>query len=80
MPYSVSRQILDDPSGYWNNIATASALPSWYTAMPTSVQAFWSSVGVQEISIVTKAAAGPTNAAKVAGAVLAAGGAVVAML
>lgn len=50
--------------------------------MPTSVQSFWSSVGAQQISIVTKAAAGPapTHAAKVAGVILAAGGAVVAML
>ena len=77
-------QIQFDPEGYIQSLATATAVPSWYSAMPTPIQQFWSSVGAAEISIVSKDAKGPapTNAVnvKLAGAALAAGGAVMAML
>lgn len=84
VPSDVIEQIQFDPNGYYQSVATATALPSWFTAMPTPVQQFFSSVGQAEASILSKDAKGPapTNGVnvKLTGAVLAAGGAVMAML
>ncbi len=82
VPDSVLSQVGNDPSAFYQAIATQTAEPSWYAAMPTSVVAFFSSVFAAEFSIVSKDAQGPapTHAAKVAGVVLAAGGAALAVL
>ncbi|MCJ1291892.1 hypothetical protein MMC34_003440 [Xylographa carneopallida] len=71
-------------SAYLQQVVTATALPSWYTAMPSDVQSIFSSVGAAEVSIVTKdlaaAAPQPTAALKVMGGMLAAGAAGLALL
>ena len=58
------------------------AAPSWFSAIPTSAVAYFSSVRQAEYSILSKDAKGPapTNAVRVAGAVMAAGGAALALL
>ncbi len=73
---------MDDPDGYFQSALTATAQPTWFSALPTSAQAFISSVGQAEFSIISKDAQGPapTNAVRVAGAVVAAGGAALALL
>ena len=62
--------------------ATGTEVPTWFSALPTSVQGYLSSVRGDLIHIVTNNAEGPapTNAAKMAGVVIAAGGAALAML
>ncbi|KAK3170660.1 hypothetical protein OEA41_002742 [Lepraria neglecta] len=82
VPSDVLSEIEDNPDGYFQSAFTATALPTWFTALPSSAQSFFSSVGAAEISIVSKDVKGPapTNAVKVGGAVLAAGGAVLALL
>jgi len=82
IPASVLSQINNNPNAFDQSLATATADPSWFSALPTSAVAFLSSVGAAEMSIVSMDAQGPapTNAAKVAGVVLAAGGAALAML
>ena len=84
IPSDVAEQYQLDPQGYLQSAATATATPSWFTAMPTPVQQFISSVVKAENSILSKDANGPapTNGVnvKLAGAALAAGGAVMAML
>ena len=57
-------------------------MPTWFSALPTSAQAYFSSVGQAEISIISKDAEGPapTNVMRVAGAVVVAGGAALALL
>ncbi|KAL2036349.1 hypothetical protein N7G274_010936, partial [Stereocaulon virgatum] len=59
IPSDVAAQIVNDPVGYVNSVATATAQPTWFTALPTSVQAFYSSVGAAEISIYRKDLMGP---------------------
>ncbi|KAK0514423.1 hypothetical protein JMJ35_003040 [Cladonia borealis] len=82
VPSDVQSEIENDPDAYLQSVLTETALPSWFSALPTSALAYFSSVGQAEISIISKDAKGPapTNAAKVAGAVMAAGGAVMALL
>lgn len=82
IPDDVISQIDNDPSGFYQSIATQTVTPSWFAALPTSAVAFFSSVGAAEFSIVSKdaQAPAPTHAVKVAGVVLAAGGAALAML
>ncbi len=72
----------DDPDGYLQSALTATALPTWFSALPTSAQAYISSVAQAEISIISKDAKGPapTNVVKVAGALVAAGGAALVLL
>lgn len=82
IPSSVA-QNLEDPSAYFESLATATVTPDWYTsAVPTSAQAVFSSAIAENFRIVSQNAEGPapTNAAKVAGVFLAAGGAAMAML
>lgn len=81
VPSDVLSGIENDP-GYVQSALTGTAQPSWFSALPTSAQAYLSSVVQAEISIITKDAEGPapTNVAKVAGAVMVAGGAVMALL
>ena len=62
--------------------ATATAEPTWWSDVPDKYQAYWTSVAKAEASILVKAAEGPapTHAPKIAGAILAAGGAALAFL
>lgn len=82
MPSSVLSELTADPSDFLLSVLTATAPPDWYSAIPTSAVSVLSSVGQAEISIITKDVAGPapTNVAKVAGAALAAGAAVLVAL
>lgn len=82
IPASVLSQINNNANAFDQSLATATADTSWFSALPTSAVAFLSSVGAAEMSIVSKDAQGPapTNVAKVAGVVLAAGGAALAIL
>lgn len=77
-------QIEADPSDYVQSVITATATPSWYSAIPTPYQSYLSSVGNAEASIVSKDATGPapTKApgVKVVGAALAVGAAGLALL
>ena len=68
--------------GYLEYELIETAMPSWFSALPTSAVAYFSSVAQAEISILSKDAKGPapTNAVKVVGAVMAAGGAALALL
>ena len=74
-------EIINNPN-YLQSAVSGTALPTWYTAIPTSAQAVLSSVGAAENSIASKDVSGPapTNAVKVGIAALAAGGAVLALL
>ena len=72
----------NDPMGYFEYEFIGTAAPSWFPAIPTSAVAYFSSVRQAEFSILSNDAKGPapTNAVKVAGAVMAAGGAALALL
>ena len=82
VPTDIQSEFLNDPEGYVQSAFTNPAVPSWFTAIPTSVQAYFSSMGQAEASILSKDAKGPapTNAVRVAGAVMAAGGAALVLL
>ena len=82
VPGEVLANGLSNPEGLLRSMATASAMPSWVTKLPASVQTYVSSVAQAEARIVSKEAKNPapTNGVRVAGVMLAAGGAVVAML
>ena len=84
VPTDIQSELLNDPEGcsQFQYAFTATASPSWITAIPTSVKAYFSSVRQAEASILSKDAQGPapTNAVRVAGAVMAAGGAALALL
>lgn len=82
VPNSIWSELQSDWSGGIESMAAATTNPSWFTAMPTSAQAYWSSVGAAEQSIVNKDEQdpAPTHAVKVAGVVLAAGGAALVMI
>ena len=75
-------EIEADPSDYIQSVLTETTQPAWISAVPTSARAYLSSVANAEASIITKDAKGPapTNAVKVVGAVVAAGGAALALL
>ncbi|KAL8732324.1 MAG: hypothetical protein Q9181_003995 [Wetmoreana brouardii] len=55
MPTSVVASQAADPELFFASLAEASSddLPDWFTAMPTSVQQFWSSVGEQVVEMYT---------------------------
>ena len=67
---------------YLQEFAPATTTPSWWSDIPDKYQAYFTSVGKAEASIIIKAAEGPapTHAPVVAGAILAAGGAALAFL
>ena len=82
LPSSVLSDIEADPSDFFNSIVTATATPDWYSAIPTSYQSYFSSIGAAEASIVNEDAKGPapTNGVKLAGMAVAAGGVALALL
>ena len=83
IPSSVLTEIQDDPASYIQSVITATTTQDWYTNVPTSYQQYFSSIAAQQKNIVSSVIAhgpAPTHAAKVAGAVMAAGGAALALL
>ncbi|CAF9942074.1 hypothetical protein IMSHALPRED_003191 [Imshaugia aleurites] len=79
LPSSVLTELGDDPGSYVQSVITATTTQPWYTNVPASYQRYFSSIAAQEKSIVSSVVAkgpAPTNAARVAGAVLAAAGGV----
>lgn len=72
---------LDDYNDF-EEFATATVVPTWWSDVPDKWQAYFTSVALAEQSIIVKAAQGPapTHGPVVAGAVLAAGGAALAFL
>lgn len=82
MPTSVYTNFVADPSGWLQTEITKAVTPDWYSAVPSSALSVLSSVGNEEIAIISKDVTGPapTNVAKIAGAALAAGAAALAVL
>ncbi|KAL9131311.1 MAG: hypothetical protein Q9217_000746 [Psora testacea] len=65
IPASELMAIESDPTGYFASIVTATEGPTWYTALPTTYQAYFSSIGSVQQSILTQnlqgAAPAPTG-------------------
>ena len=83
VPTSLQGLLSTNPGLFYTQLATQTAAPAWYTALPSDVQNYLSSVANAEVSIVQsdlKAAAPTHGAMKVAGAALAVGAAGLAML
>ena len=84
IPASILTEIEGDPSDYLSSVLAGGTLPSWYTALPTSYQNYFSSIGAAEESIVSKGSQGPAPTqgprAKVVGAAMAVGAAGLALL
>ncbi|KAK4697241.1 hypothetical protein P7C71_g800, partial [Lecanoromycetidae sp. Uapishka_2] len=82
IPSSVLTQIDANPIDYIQSVLSAGTPPAWVSAVPTSAVSYISSVVSAEASIISKDAKGPapTNGAKIVGAVVAAGGAALALL
>jgi hypothetical protein len=74
--------LLADPNALYSELATATALPPWFTGLPSDVQSYIASVGQVEASIINKDASSPapTGRAVQAGGLMAMAGAVVVAL
>ena len=58
VPASDVAKAAADPSGYLQSALTATATPSWYSALPTQYQSYFESIGSAQLSIVNAATAG----------------------
>lgn len=52
IPSSVIQQFDADPTNLFSQLATST--PDWFKNLPTSVQAYYSSIGAAEASIISK--------------------------
>lgn len=82
MPTSIYRNLENDPTAWLQSEITKTGTQDWYSAVPSSALGVLSSVGNEEIAIISKDVTGPapTNVARIAGAALAAGAAALAVL